>query len=372
MADGEAPPVRQQEPRLVLAGPARARLRVDVIAHPVERLVRPVLDPEHGSIPVLQRRDVLELVRRESRDAVVRAYEQLVRVLEVVVDHPLDVAVVPEGGAVPREHLQPVDLDAVDRAVGLQLEADTIELAAVAQRIDPGPVVRVGPVVLAAVADEDLVIPAADDLLDARPVGGARNLAELVGLRNVAIAGAVVPRAVDHRVAGQVQPVADVEPLELRIPRTEHVQGRVRGDPEVLLFVGAHADDGHLLDAVLHAVGDVLHRPRTPAAELGPGVGSAAVGRPRVGRATRVGAACIGTASAASSPAVRRRNRHLLATRACRRRAQDHRSQHPSGKPTHRPSPCPGKHRAPAGLRAPGQPPPGRWRGAGRGGICQL
>src|SRR6202011_6136307 len=69
VADGEAAPIAQEQPRFADAGTARARLRVDVIGHPVERQRWVVLGPEDRAARVSLRRDLVELVGCEPRDA---------------------------------------------------------------------------------------------------------------------------------------------------------------------------------------------------------------------------------------------------------------------------------------------------------------
>src|SRR5439155_14879890 len=168
--------------------------------------------------------------------------------------------------AVARDH---VEADHLEAAVGAQ--ADALQLAAVAVRVAGGAVVGRVPVVVAVVPDEDLVGPAADDLAEARAVGRARLDA---GCDRAA--GDVVARGLV--VARQVQARAGVEAGDLLLAGSHHVERRVRGDPHVLRFVGTHADDGRLLDALGGAVGHVGRRPRADA-EVRAGVRGTSVGR---------------------------------------------------------------------------------------------
>src|SRR5439155_25244507 len=130
------------------------------------------------------------------------------------------------------------------------------------------------------------------------------------------------------------------------------------------VLVGAHADDGRLLDAVLLAVGDVGHRPRAWTAE-GDATVDAAVQGPPVGpaiRGSRVGAAVVRSRIHAGVLSAARRARRIAPARAGDRRRAGRRRHEPPGRCAHRPTPL-ARTRAPTRLRGAGQLPGGRSEG---------
>src|SRR6266404_9263382 len=192
-------------------------------------------------------------VRPDAVHSVVGSDVQLVRVLDVVVEHPLDGAVVPELRGIGGHQVQSIDLEA-SRAG----QPDPIELPAMAIRIAP---VR-APIVDAEVADEHLALGAPLDLADARIGRGPEDRTPPVPSREVRV-------AVLDPIALQMQPVADGEAPEGPLAGLHQVQRRVGGHPEVLRLVGGRADHRLLEDTVAGDMDRVCCAPGAGATELG-------------------------------------------------------------------------------------------------------
>ena len=238
----------------------------------------------------------------------------------MVVGHLPHRLVVPEHGAVACDHVEAHHLEA-----SVALQADAVELAGVPVRVVPGAVVHVAPVVVAVVADEDLVGAACGNLADAWRVSSAEN-----GTTPVAAGQARV--AIRNGIARQVQAVTRVIAVEALVARLQQIERGIRGHPEVLFLVGGDAHDRRLLDAVRVTVGDVAARPGSGTAE-----GRAAVVRAAVGAAVG-GRAAVDLWSGVRSD-VRRAavvNRADPPPRACNAQHQQQRKN-----PPHRPPPPP-------------------------------